>query len=308
MHIMQSKEWGKVRSLYGNQVRSAGGVQYSKHKIPLLNKFYAYAPKVDPLEINWEELQNSLIENNCINVNLDIPNVVKGTKQEKASEDVLQMHAIKAPRNTFTKYNVILDITPPKEELLDNMHKKHKYNIGYAKRNGVTVKQAETFKDFETFYDLLVNTSRRQKFYIHNKVFFETIWKNLKPLDIVHILIAYKDKAPIAAWMLYTYKGVLYYPYGGSDDKYKNLQASTLLGWESILLGKEKNCKTFDMWGVGNIEEDDSWGKGFTTFKLRYGGKYVEYLDSYDYVINPTLYKVFNITNKIRWKILRFIK
>jgi lipid II:glycine glycyltransferase (peptidoglycan interpeptide bridge formation enzyme) len=206
-------------------------------------------------------------------------------------------------------HNVILDITKSEEELLKQMHTKHRYNLKYSIKNGVVVKKAETLRDFKTFYTLLEETAKRQKYFIHSEKYYELIWKLLSPLGICHILTAYVEDTALASWMLFTYDSVLYYPYGGSSDKHRNLFASTQIAWESIKLGKDHQCKTFDMWGAAESLENtsDPW-YGFTAFKLKFGGTYVEYMDSYDFVINRPTYNLFNFANDLRWKILKTLK
>jgi lipid II:glycine glycyltransferase (peptidoglycan interpeptide bridge formation enzyme) len=109
--------------------------------------------------------------------------------------------------------------------------------------------------------------------------------------------------------MLYVYDGVLYYPYGGSSDQHRNVFASNLVAWETIQLGKRLGCTSFDMWGAAKDPTDtkDPWW-GFTNFKLKFGGYLVEHLDSYDLIINPPFYYLFNLAQKLRWMLLRFLK
>lgn len=306
-HIMQSSEWGKFKTKMGTPAIKVGGIQYTKHKIPFTNNYYAYAPKVNPNKINWLALEKSLKENNCINLNFDVPNILEGSKKE----GVFKSKCVKAPRDTFATANVLLDISKPKEELLKNMHKKHRYNIRYAERNDIKVRVGTTKKDLDIFYKLLDETAKREKFYAHSKEYFEKLWESLRTenKEIAHIVIAEHKREPLTAWMVFTYDGVLYYPYGGSTTKKRNLQHSMAAAWAAIELGKDKGCKTFDMWGAAEDPKDksDPW-YGFTRYKMKFGGKHVKYANSYDYVIDKTMYQLFNNANKLRWKILNFIK
>jgi lipid II:glycine glycyltransferase (peptidoglycan interpeptide bridge formation enzyme) len=87
---------------------------------------------------------------------------------------------------------------------------------------------------------------------------------------------------------------------------HQNLFPNELLCWESIKYGKNLGCKVFDMWGASVNPEDktDEW-YGFTNFKLGFGGTHVVYIDSFDLVVNPTVYSAFNLVNDVRWKFLR---
>ncbi|MBP9819450.1 peptidoglycan bridge formation glycyltransferase FemA/FemB family protein, partial [Candidatus Woesebacteria bacterium] len=98
-----------------------------------------------------------------------------------------------------------------------------------------------------------------------------------------------------------------YYPYGASRSLHRDVMASNLLMWEMIKFGKAQGCTTFDMWGSLGPEpnEKDPWF-GFHRFKKGYGGDLMEFLGTYDLVVDPPLYKIFNIGENLRWKWLKF--
>lgn len=308
-HLVQSPEWGEFKSSFGTPAVRVGIIQYTKHKIPFTNLFYGYCPKVNPSDINWKEIEKSAKENHCININFDVPNVLKGSSKGKSAVETLQKNCRQAPKSTFARHNILLDITKSEEEILGNMHTKHRYNISYAQRKGVRVEKAKNQQDFEDFYNLTRETVERQKFYTHPKSYFQKIWDLMNPKGICHILIGKYENEALAAWLFFTYEGILYYPYGGSSEKHKNLQASSLIAWEGIKLGKKLGCHTFDMWGASDDPNDksDPW-YGFTNFKLRFGGRFVEYIDSYDLVVNKPMYYAFGLANFVRWKILNLLK
>ena len=309
-HIVQSPQWGEFKTEYGTPAIIAGGVQYTKHCIPFTKYFFGYCPKVDPFEIDFDILKKSLKENDCVNVNFDVPNIIKGTKAEVDATKLFESQGCTlAPRDQFAKSNVILDISKSEEELLISMHTKQRYNIKYAEKNGVTTKIGEDQKDFDIFWDLYESTSIRQKYYIRPKSYYQKIWSMFKDSGMSRILLAQYSGEPLASWMFLIYENVLYYPYGGSSEKHRNLFGSTYLGWKAILLGRKLGCHTFDMWGASENPENinDPWW-GFTNFKLKYGGEHVTYMDSYDLVVNNTVYKAFSVANDLRWKFLKLIK
>jgi len=308
-HIVQSKEWGDAKAKNGTPAYRVGSTQYTLHKIPFTHYFVANSPKVNPFEIDWDAVKKSALDNNAFAVNFDVPNVIKDTDEGRKAEEIFQARCIKSPRDTFAKANVLLDLTQSEGELLANMHKKHRYNIGVAQKGGVTVRRAQNTADFDSFYRLLKTTADRQKYYVRAKEYYQIIWDTLAPKGISHILIAEKSGSPLAAWMLFCYENILYYPYGGSSDTEKNLFASNLLGWEAIRFGKQQGCRTFDMWGAAvdpNNKKDTYYG--FTTFKLKFGGQHVLYIDSYDLVINKPVYDAYNAAQHVRWKLLNAIK
>jgi lipid II:glycine glycyltransferase (peptidoglycan interpeptide bridge formation enzyme) len=81
------------------------------------------------------------------------------------------------------------------------------------------------------------------------------------------------------------------------------------LGWEAIKFGKKMGCELFDMWGAAeDMSKKSDPYYGFSVFKEKFGARHVTYIDSYDFVINEPMYKMFTTANNIRWKLLEILK
>lgn len=307
-HIVQSPQWGEFKSKMGTKAVRVGDVQFTLHPIPYTKFNLGYCPKVAPEDINWEKISFSGIKNDCIAVRFDVPNMIKRDNEEyKGIEKGFQKHCVRSPKDTFAKWNVFTNITKSEEELLKSFHHKTRYNIKLAKKKGVFVKEESNEKGIKIFNELNKVTSKRQKFYIHQDSYYSQAFKVLNKNGMANILVAYYKAEPLVAYILLNYKNVLYYPYGASSSKLKNLMPANLIMWKSIKLGKKLGCKIFDMWGAAKNESDKEWW-GFTRFKLGYGGEHVEYMDSYDLVLNKPIYHLFNIADWARWKILNLKK
>jgi len=102
------------------------------------------------------------------------------------------------------------------------------------------------------------------------------------------------------------FKDTLYYPYGGSSLEHKEVMASNLIAWEAMRLGKKMKMKVFDMWGALSPQatQKDPW-YGFHRFKAGYGPLHVEYIGTYDLILNNTLYNSLHVADKLRWSMLR---
>lgn len=74
--------------------------------------------------------------------------------------------------------------------------------------------------------------------------------------------------------------------------------ANNLMMWEAIKFGRTNKLTTFDLWGR---EE----GKGFTKFKEGYNPKVIEFLGTWDLVIDKPLYTIYRVAEKIRWPTLK---
>lgn len=304
-HPLQSFAWGKAKQEIGNDVLRVLGFEEGKlkkvftitlHKIPKTKYKIGYCPRSLFPDRN---LLNFLKENsskyNLIFIKFE-PDVYKKDIKTNELSNLLQISATPL----FPKWTQILRIDNTEEELLKNMKSKNRYNIRYALRKGVEVLEKSNDEGFEIFSKLYFDTVKRQSYHGHDKKYHQIVWDNMKK-NIAKIIIAYYKNAPLAAYELFLFKDKLYYPYGGSSEKHRNLMASNLIMWEAIKLGKKYNAKYFDMWGSLPQDYDRSapWS-GFTRFKEGYGTEFVEFVGSLDFVINPIIYKVYNKVHTLR--------
>ena len=241
---------------------------------------------------------------------------------------------------TFASHTLLLDLTKSEEELLAGMHQKTRYNIKVAERHGVIVEEKNDAEGLALFLKLQKATADRQKFYIHPDNYYRTLWETFSPgchsgldgapdgsrLDpessrsdsgsqivasgttSAHILIARLGNEPLGALFLLRYGDTFYYPYGGTADTHRESMFGTLLMWEAIKLGKRLSCKIFDMWGAAATDDPKDPWSGFTRFKKGFGGRLVEFEDTYDLVLNKPLYFLLTFGNKLRWSLLRIRK
>ena len=186
------------------------------------------------------------------------------------------------------------------------MKPKPRYNIRIAEKHEVSVKEMTDDEGFEIFSELYFRTTERQKYHGHNYDYHKTIFDILKK-NISHIFIAFYKEKPLAAYHVFLFNHILYYPYGGSSEEYKEVITSNVLMWKVIRFGKKHQAKLFDMWGSlpPDYDRAAAWS-GFTRFKEGYGTQFVEFMGSYDLVINPLLYPAYNFAHLLRQQIMRF--
>lgn len=314
-HPLQAYDWGEFRELNGVKVVRKGvfegkklvtPIQVTIHPLPKTSLKIGYFPKGPmPDEIQLKILKQIGQENNCIYIKLE-PNVEKGNAWQEIDK-FLKDWGCQCGRPLFTKYTFELDLRPTEAELLKNMHHKTRYNIGLAERKGVKVSLDNSEEGFKLFIKLLFEeTVKRQGFLAHSPQYFEQLWQVLKPAGMAQILRAEYQGKTLSVFMVFIFNNKIYYPYGASTREYKELMAANLLMWEVIKLGKRLDCSALDMWGALGPEADknDPW-YGFHRFKQGYGAKLIEFIGSYDLVLQPSLYKLFRVMEETRWKMLR---
>lgn len=315
-HPLQSWEWGEFRESMGIKVIRLGKyendnlievIQLTVHKLPL--KFsIGYIPKSPiPSKEMFEKLSDIGKENNCIFIKLE-PNVLKGDSDFLLLTSNFRITSSSHP--LFTRYSFILDLNKSDEEFLKSFHNKTRYNIKIAQKNGVVICENNSASAFKKYLALTDQTLKRQMFFAHDREYHVKMWEALGKAGIAHLFTAkfiHDGKENIlAAWILFIFNKVIYYPYGASSNAFRNVMASNLMMWEAIRWGKKMGAEKFDMWGSLGPDADpsDPWF-GFHRFKQGYGTTLVEFAGSYDLIINPLIYKLYNIIYLLRGKFLK---
>jgi len=310
-HPLQSWEWGEARKKMGIEVLRIGEFDKEKlvnvyqltfHPIPNTKFKIGYLPRSN---FPSKDILNYLIDydkkHNVIFIKIEPDVLIENLKLK-----IENSRLTKSPHPLFPEWTQTLNLTKLEDELLKNMKSKTRYNIRLAQKKGVVVKEMSNSQGFEIFAKLYFETCKRQKYFGHTQTYHKIIWNTLKN-NIAHILIAFYNNIPLAAYELFYFKNKFYYTYGGTSDEYRNLMASNLLMWEAIKLGKNLGAREFDMWGSlpPNYDQKNSWA-GFTRFKEGYGTTFVQTIGSYDLIIFPFYYKIYNFVNKIRNILLGF--
>jgi lipid II:glycine glycyltransferase (peptidoglycan interpeptide bridge formation enzyme) len=225
-------------------------------------------------------------------------------------ERVLHQHQFRTSSYTNqAATTIIIDITPSFDDILAGMHQKTRYNIRYAKRKGVVVREGNR-EDLIAFSHLLRNLGRREGFAPRNLEYLEAEWDTLHPAGLLKLFVATYQEKILSIHMSALFGENAIYLHGASSDEYKNLMPNYLIMWESIKWAKSQGCKTFDLWGIPEevgvaaylgkpIPEPNStkglWG--VFRFKKGFSSNIVLYMKAYDYVYNNFLYTL--ISNKL---------
>lgn len=317
-HPLQSWEWGEFRRKTGQIVERVGvydggkiikGLQITFHTVPILNKTVGYLPKGYMPDKDQLAVLNQLArKNNALFIKLE-PNVAQKVGSPSGLQSIhtfLSQNDAVPGKPLFTKYTFQLDLTQAEDILFKNLGSKTRYNVNLSYKKGVKIFENTSQEGMEQYISVLEETTKRQGFYAHSPEYFRTMWKNLGNSGMLRIFNAVYEDTIVTSWIMFVFNGVLYYPYGASRDVHRDVMASNLMMWEMIRFGKQNNCRLFDMWGsLGPEPDEKSPWYGFHRFKKGYGGELMEFMGTYDYVVDYPLYKIFTIVDSLRWKLLR---
>lgn len=157
-----------------------------------------------------------------------------------------------------------VDLSPELTRIFHRFHKDStQRKVRRAEREGLIYEEGRGEALLAQFYRLLVRTRQRHQWPPQPFDWFRNLVECLG--DKVKIRVASKDGRAFASILTLSFKDVLVYKYGCSDERFHNLGAVHLLFWNTIRDGKSNGARVLD------LGRSDSDNLGLITFKERWG-------------------------------------
>jgi peptidoglycan pentaglycine glycine transferase (the first glycine) len=171
----------------------------------------------------------------------------------------------------------ILDIFATEKEQLAHMKEKWRYNVRLAQRKGVIIRQGQSKEDIEIFHQILVETSIRDQFFVHQLEHFEYMMSIFEPDEKAALFLAEYNGQAIAGILVMRSGDWCWYRYGASSAQMRNVMPNHLLQWTGLQWGRNHGCTHYNFMGIPTIlteqegPKDPNWG--VYAFKRGFGGQ-----------------------------------
>jgi lipid II:glycine glycyltransferase (peptidoglycan interpeptide bridge formation enzyme) len=184
------------------------------------------------------------------------------------------------------------------EELLATFSQEWRRNIKKAEKSEVKVRQAN-FSDLETFHTLYKETAKRDKFTPRPLYYFKQMWKSLNEnsnnLAEMRLYIAEQENICHAACLWVRVGKHVWYTYGASSTNGRELRPSNAIQWQMMRDARDAGAGIYDMRGIAATLNEKSPLFGLLRFKIGTGGKVIQYVGEWDFVLKPLIYKAFRV-------------
>lgn len=282
------------------------------HRLPL-NKGYLYCPR-GPVVDNTltDEIKQEILKL-ILSKARDL--TIKTTQTEEIFfrlEPILEIRnskfEIRQTKSIQPSTTLMLDLTQPAEKLLADMHPKNRYNIKLAEKHQIEISELNK-NDFENVWPLFNQTSQRDKFNLHPKIYYQT---TLATIPWIKLWAAEKDGQILAANLISYFGDTVTYLHGASNYDKRNLMAPHLLQWKIILdaqMLKYSNApmlQYYDFHGIAETDDPKHPWSGITRFKKGFGGQIASYAGTYDFIYQPLSYHLYKIFRKINLLVRRY--
>lgn len=294
-NLLQSREWEEFEKALGQPTFWIDDVLLVKNRVQG-EMGYFYCPR-GPKEITRSFLEKAVKlanEERVIFIRMEPlsffnPSDFKGFTFVKSID--------LNPANTL-----VLNLNKDQDKLLSEMKQKTRYNLNLAVKKGVSVEVTSDPGKIEIFYNLMKETSARDKFGAHTLRHYKKQVETLGPKGIIKLYLAKYEGRYIAANMVSFFGNTVSYHHGASSNEYRNVMAPYLLQWEAILDAKKEGYRYYDFWGIAPHDDPRHKWAGVTRFKKGLGGEPLNFPGTWDLVINKKLYflyKVFRALNRM---------
>jgi len=325
-HILQTSEWGELKSAFGWSVRHLVIWERNEERIPGIGAQILFRPTIPGFSmayipkgpVYWTNPTESIAENTWFWEEVDALCKQQRSVFLKVEPDLwlgvngftnknLQI----TPLNGFLQSDlsiqpmrtIVVDLNINEESLLGRMKQKTRYNIRLALKKGIVVRPSS---NIDIFYELMKVTSERDAFGIHDREYYRLAYELFHSIGECELLVAGYEGKVIAGLMVFAHGQRAWYFYGASSDEYRELMPTYLLQWEAMRWARDRGCIEYDLWGVPDEDElslesnfqnrsDGLWG--VYRFKRGFGGQLQRAPGPWDRVYQSLLYRIF------RWRL-----
>lgn len=200
----------------------------------------------------------------------------------------------------------LLDLTGEEDDFKNRLPQRLLRYHRNREKSSLVIRKSHDPQDIKHLLELQKNLAKKK----HISTFSENYLKTelSQPFATLY-LVEYQDqetKKPeiVAAGLVFDHDKTRYNLQGAQSDQGRKLHATGILTIELINDARAKGLKNFDFWGIApeNAQATHPWA-GFTSFKKTFKGYEVDHAGTYDIVINPVKYKIYQLFRSIRRKI-----
>ncbi|WP_155058988.1 lipid II:glycine glycyltransferase FemX [Streptomyces blattellae] len=183
---------------------------------------------------------------------------------------------------------------------LDDIHRglnqQWRRNIKKAEKAGVKVVRGG-YDDLPAFYDLYTETAERDRFLPRPLPYFQRMRTALTAEypDRMRLYLAHHDGDVLAAATMLTVGEHVWYSYGASTGRKREVQPGNAMQWRMMCDAHELGAAVYDLRGITDTLEESNHLIGLLRFKVGTGGEAVEYLGEWDFPVNRLLHKALDM-------------
>lgn len=201
---------------------------------------------------------------------------------------------------------MLVDINKQASSIRESFGRRWRRGLREAERNEIQLRIANKVDDIEKFCEMYEKMRIHKSFDVNlDAKFFSNLLEQSSEEDEYELLLAEADSQLIAGILTCTLGETCVYLIGASNDKGRQLRASFLLHWKSIMAANKRGMRWYDVGGIDPVADSGGY-----TFKSGMGGVDVEAAGPFDASpsglsgkVMPIVETCYRISRRIRNKL-----
>jgi peptidoglycan pentaglycine glycine transferase (the first glycine) len=318
-HLLQLSAWGTLKQAYGWDLERVAladgdtilaGAQVLFRRLPLGLGTMAYLPmgpyimKDNPgiLAQLWQAIDQTAQKHGARFLKWE-----PGLYRDEDQPDFAALGFRESVQTVQPPRTVLLDISSDDDAIMKPMNQGTRRKIRQSLKKGVIYYEG-TRVDVVKYNAIMQVTGARNEFGVHEPAYYQKTYDLFVP-EHAALFMAEHEGDVLAGIMVFAVGNTAWYVYGASASVKRNLMASYGVQWRAIQWARARGCRTYDMWGIPDADEetleaqfqersDGLWG--VYGFKRGWGGAVVRSAGAWDKVYNPLVYKAYQLALKLR--------
>jgi CelD/BcsL family acetyltransferase involved in cellulose biosynthesis len=146
-------------------------------------------------------------------------------------------------------------------------HRRIKWAVGKATREGVEIREADCERDLRNWYRLYLTTMRTLAVPPRPYRYFASLWSHLHPRGLLWLLLAERRGRLLAGSIFLAFGSTVFYAFNGSAREQLGSRPNDLIQWHAIHVAAEAGFRRYDF---GEVEPGQC---GLAEFKAKWGAK-----------------------------------
>ncbi|MFD4600138.1 lipid II:glycine glycyltransferase FemX [Streptomyces sp. NPDC058464] len=182
------------------------------------------------------------------------------------------------------------------DDIQRGLNQQWRRNVKKAEKAGVKVVRGG-YEDLPAFHTLYTETAERDRFVGRPLSYFQRMWTALtaEHPDRMRLYLAHHDGDILAAATMLTVGDHVWYSYGASTSRRREVQPNNAMQWRMMCDAHELGAAVYDFRGITDTLEESDHLLGLLRFKVGAGGEAVEYPGEWDFPLNKLLHKAFDL-------------
>lgn len=294
--ITQSQEWEQLQKDLGETsfYREEENFSYLAIVKPAPLGCYLYLPYGPVAKTNdgfrcaLKELQNLAREKDAVFIRVEPRNPAF---MKLFPDNTKKTHDLN-PKETW-----VLDLTGTDDVFKNRLPSRLLRYYRNMQKNGIIIEKSHRPDDIKYLLNLQRALAKEKNISTFSEKYLKTELK--QPFATLYLVK--QGTNILAAGLVFDYDKTRYNLQGAQTDEGRKLHATGILTIQLIKDARDKGLKLFDFWGIApeGAPSNHPWA-GFTNFKKTFAGYEVDFAGTYDLILKPAKYRLYQFLRNIR--------